>query len=103
MTTTTRQDKIARGKALTAEKSTPVLVASLRSLGPQIDKAREVAAVTGEFEDCQALGLVRSWVVTALEDRYPHLADALDAAFEADEDADYDAVLIANIPEADKL
>jgi hypothetical protein len=101
MTTTTRQDLIIRGKALTAEKSTPVLVASLRSLTVKVDQARELASVTGDYEDCQALNLVRSWVVNALESRYPQAVAALEEAFEADEDSDYDAVLIAAIPAGD--
>jgi len=102
-TTTSRQDLIARGKALTAEKSTPVLVAALRSLSSKVDQARELARVTGQYEDCQALNLTRSWVVQALEDRYPAAVQALEEAFEADEDSDYDAVLIAAIPEAERV
>ena len=101
-----RQATIARAKALAAAQSTPTLIASLRALAPQIEaaraKARETKAIA-DYDQCAALNLSHAWTVEALENRYPQAVKALEAAFEADEDADYDAVLIAAIPAADRV
>jgi hypothetical protein len=104
-----RQSAIARGKALAAAQSTPALILSLLALAPRIEAARAKAEATGaiaDYDTCAALNTAHAWTVGALEDRYPQAVEALEAAFEAageDGEVDYDAVLIAAIPAADRI
>lgn len=101
-----RQKLIARAKALTAAQSTPALVASLRALAPQIEAARATADRTraiADYDQCAALNTTHAWIAEALENRYPQAVKALETAFEANEDADYDAVLITAIPESERV
>lgn len=101
----TREQKIAKGKRLAAAQSTPVLIESLVKLGEQIDAEREVAMRTQDYGQIQALNMTRHWVVETLENRYPEASAAVGKAYdEAPEDADldYNALLIAAIPENEK-
>ncbi|QYN17514.1 hypothetical protein [Amycolatopsis sp. DSM 110486] len=103
--TTTREQKIAKGKALIAAQPTRILVGTLLELRTKPDDS-----LSAEER------LVHAWVCEALEERYPKASEALDTAFAEFEtaveaapdgtdpaqfDFDFDAVLIANIPAED--
>lgn len=100
--TLTRDEKIAKAKGYVAVCPTRLLVQSLRDIGPQIDAARTLAKETKDYDHCQALNLTRSWIIGALEARYPETSAIIDAAFEASDDVDYDAVMIAAIPASER-
>lgn len=100
--TLTRDEKIAKAKGYVAACPTRILVQSLRGIGPQIAAARALAGETKDYGHCQALNLTRSWIVEALEARYPEVVPVIDAAFEVSDDIDYDAVMIAAIPEGER-
>jgi hypothetical protein len=118
--TMTRQQKIAKAKAFTAKQSTKVLVQSLLALLPQIEAATAKAGKTkaiADYDACQPLLMNRSWIIDALEKRYPEASDAVRAAFEAADaamiaaptdtdprqfDVDYEAVLINAIPATER-
>lgn len=101
MTTETHAQLIAQGRALAARKSTEALLLSLSTLVPKVKAAREKASISRNYDECQVLNLMASWVVHELEERYPAAADAVNDAFDAagDDDAelDYDALLIAEV------
>lgn len=89
-----------RARALTASKSTEVLIISLQALCLKVEDAAKLAEKTKDYADVQALNLVRSWTINALEERYPAAADEVGAAFDAaaeDEFPDYDALLISAV------
>lgn len=100
MATLTRDQKIAKAKAYTAARTTPLLVQALTAIGPQIDAARAKAGKTkadADYLDCEALNMSRMWMIEALEARYPAVVAVVSAALDADEDADYDAVFVAAV------
>lgn len=101
MTTETRTQLIARGRALTAEQSDETLLLSLAAIGPKIKAARAKASISRDYDECQALNLQCSWIVHELEERFPAayeaVNDAFDAAGDDDSGLDYDALLIAEV------
>lgn len=105
MATLTREQKIDKAKAYTVARTTKLLVQSLRGLEPQIDAARDRASITkaeADYITCEALNQSRSWIIEELEARYPAASAAVEAAFEAGDDVDYDAVLINAIPASER-
>lgn len=107
MPTMTRDQKIAKGKRMATAQSTPVLIETLARLDVLIAEERIRAAATKNYADIQALNLTRSWTIEALENRFPEAAEAIVKAFdeatdEELENLDYDAILLAAIPESEK-
>lgn len=98
-TITLREKKIAKAKALTAAKTTPVLLLSLTGMSATIDAARAKAAKTQNYDECEALNIARMWIVDELISRFPAAEEAMTEAFDADFDGiiDYDALLIETI------
>jgi hypothetical protein len=65
------------------------------------------AQASGNYDALEPLNLTQSWVVTVLDERYPEAFDAAAAAFDAASDDelrtfDYQAMAVANIPDAEK-
>lgn len=102
---TTVLDKINAGKQHAQKQTTPVLVVTLAQLDIQFADAATKAKHTGDYGTVQALNMVRSWTIEALELRYPAASQAVEAAFDNaadDEEVDYVAVLLAAIPAGEK-
>jgi hypothetical protein len=100
MPTTTREQKIEKALAATRRRSSALLISTLVELEPRLAEARRVASETKNFDDAQALNLVRTWTIQVLEERYPKAAEAMEQRFltaDPDEDIDYTAELIAAI------
>lgn len=98
--TLTREQALAKAKAVLAAQSTPNLIVGLNTAGLMYDAAIAEAQRTKNFEVAHATNLTRVWIIDELERRHPDAAakvlEAI-AAIPDDETLDYDATLIAAI------